>query len=197
MHCPDGEECEFGQESPAPGLISCTVAPTGLAGFVNRMTKPVQWIIHATPAYAAGLGTKFTSFSPVVVGDMDPRARGVVCNFISQYNNGSEGTICELFEDIEATIPAECAPFDADGNGIPCSCASLADETDPTVSSCQMAPEVPGSVIYTVKASKNEGNGVYNSLSSVNLAPDSPERGGSTDVCFALTPPYVTPVECE
>ncbi|HET6361771.1 MAG TPA: hypothetical protein VFH11_06910 [Gemmatimonadota bacterium] len=197
LHCPPGEECEFGEESPAPGLISCTIAPTGLGAFINGITKPVQWVIRATPAYAAGLGTKFTSFSPVVVGDMDPRARGVICNFTTQYENTSEGTTCELYEDEEATIRAECAPFDDQGNGVPCSCGSIPDEEDPSASSCQMNPKVPASVVYTVKAYKTSGGGGYTAFSSVTLAPDTPPRGGSNDVFFCLVPPNVAGGPCQ
>jgi hypothetical protein len=209
MHCPKNEPCQFGDPSPAPGLISCAVSPTGLTGLINTITKPVQWVIHATPAYAAGLGTKFTSFSPVVIGDMDPRARGVLCTFTSQYDNGSAGTICELFEDEAATTPAQCSPFTDDGSGVPsgvpCSCTSEASSGSSSESSCQMNPKVPElvagaeaqEVTYTVKARKTGGSGgAYNAMSSVTLAADNPERGLANEVCFSMEPPSAFPVDC-
>jgi hypothetical protein len=210
LHCPVGEECVFGEESPAPNLIICDdVAATGFRGFINDVTKPLQWVIHATPAYAAGLGTKFTSFSPVVIGDMDPRARGVLCTFVSQYDNGSAGTICELFEGEAATTPAQCSPFTDDGSGVPsgvpCSCTSEASSGSSSESSCQMNPKVPElvagaeaqEVTYTVKARKTGGSGgAYNAMSSVTLAADNPERGLANEVCFSMEPPSAFPVDC-
>jgi hypothetical protein len=59
-----------------------------------------------------------------------------------------------------------------------------------------MDPKVPDSVVYTVKAKKNDGEGTYNVFSTVALAPNSPERGGSNEVCFSLVPPNVTAVAC-
>jgi len=177
IRCPEGGDCEPG-ETTAPLLLvtdsACTQAGYTMMGFWGKFayqaTRPVQWLIHSTPAYA-GTTTKFGAFSPVVLADDDPRARGVICNVTANYPSGSEGTVCRILD--HGTQIASCTTT----------------ATAPYTSTCSMAPLVPEDLSLLVTAEKTGGDGAYNASQPLTLGPANPARGGSKTVEFNLQPP--------
>lgn len=177
IRCPEGGDCEAGETTLPLGLVTddaCTDAGYAMMGFWGQFafqaTRPVQWLIHSTPAYA-GTTTKFGAFSPVVLADSDPRARGVICNVTANYPSGSEGTVCRILD--HGTQIASCTTL----------------ITGPYTSSCPMQPLVPEDLSLLITAAKNGGDGAYNASQPLTLGPDDPARGGTKTVEFNLQPP--------
>ena len=177
IRCPENGDCEFGETAEPLNLVTdaaCTLAGYYQMGFWGQFaynaTRPAHWIIHATPAYA-GTTTKFGAFSPVVLADLDPRARGVTCNVTANYPSGSEGTVCRILDH---------------GTQI-ASCTTVA--TAAYTSSCFMTPLVPEDLSLLVTAAKTGGDGAYNASQPLTLGPANPERGGTKTVEFNLQPP--------
>lgn len=186
MRCPPGQDCEFGDEAPALNLVTdeaCTAAGYAMMSFWGRFafnaTRPAQWIVRATPAYA-GVGTKFEGWSPIVAADLDLRRRGVDCTVTSQFNAGSEGTICRIFE----------GPTQLD------SCETVAEGSNS--STCTLNPLVPDDITVFVTAEKTGGSGAFNATSeNFTLGPADPAWGDpNKEVCFEMTPPSAIQVDC-
>ncbi len=177
IRCPD-EGCEFGETAETGlGLVTddaCTAAGYTMMGFWGRFayeaTRPMQWVIHATPAYA-GLTTKFGAGSPIVLADGDPRRRDVHVDVTANYPSGSEGTIIQIL----------------DHGIVIASCVTIANGT--YTSYCDMSPLVPEDLDLLVTAAKTGGDGAYNASQALELGPGNPERGVLTTVTFNLQPP--------
>jgi hypothetical protein len=177
IRCPDGEDCAVGETTTALNLVTdaaCTAAGYTTMGLWGQLafqaTRPAHWIIHATPAYA-GLTSKFGAFSPVVLADADPRARGVICDITANYPSGSEGTTCRILNQGQEIA----------------SCVSVG--SGPYTSSCSMAPLVPEDLNLLVTAEKTGGDGAYNASQALTLGPANPARGETKTVTFSLQPP--------
>ncbi|CAN5851295.1 hypothetical protein BH20GEM1_BH20GEM1_06980 [soil metagenome] len=178
VRCPDGQGCEFGDTDVADlGQVlpsACGVAGYHMMGFWRKLayqaTSPAQWVIRATPAYA-GLTSKFGAFSPVVLADGDPRARGVICDITANYPSGSAGTTCRILDQGQEIA----------------SCVSVSTGT--YSSSCSMAPLVPEDLALLVTAEKTGGDGAYNASQPLTLGPADPARGQTKTATFNLQPP--------
>lgn len=174
IRCPAGGDCEFGELTAPLNLVSCTVAGYDRMGLFGQLayqaTRPMQWIVHATPAHA-GVTTKFGAFSPVVGADGDPRRRTVEVNVTANYPSGSEGTVIQI---LQLGIVIE-------------SCVTVA--TGDYTSTCSMNPLVPEDLSLLITAAKTGGDGAYNASQSLTLGPANPERGVTKTVTFVLNPP--------
>jgi hypothetical protein len=188
-HCPEGKPCAFGEPTLVPlnqvPDAACTAVAYHEMGFLRQFafqaTLPAQWIVHATPAYAAVTNTKFGAFSPIVLADDLPRTRGVDCNISSsQFNAGSAGTICRLLEGV--TQLGSC----------------ITDATGSNSSSCTLSPPIPDDIIVQVTVEKTGGDGAYNASSTpFEMGPANPARGEpNKQVCFEMTPPTAHQVDC-
>lgn len=183
VHCPEGAPCVPGETTIPLNLVSddaCTLAGYTTMGLWGQLafqaTRPTQWLIKATPAYA-GTSTKLAFFSPVVLADDVPRTRGVDCNVrISQYDRGSEGNTCRIFQ---GTMELDTCVTNIDGL-------------------CTLSPLVPTNIDVHVTVEKTGGGGAYNATSeSFNLGPGDPPRDGDNkEVCFDMSPPRAKEVEC-
>ena len=187
VHCPEGQDCEFGETTTALGLVTdekCTEAGYEVMAFwgqvVFQATRPAQWLIQATPAYA-GLTSKFGAFSPVVLADGDPRRREVICHVTSNYPSGSEGTICELLD--QGTVIASCTTA---GTGTPyeSSCRYVQDDGE-----TEGDLLVPDDLTLLANANKTDGNGAYFQSIEFKIGPGNPERGEAATVEHQLQPP--------
>jgi hypothetical protein len=181
LRCPNGQ-CEFGLPGALTDLLlNCGGASADLSGWrglVYQATRPIQWILQATPAYGGGgAATTFDGTSPIVLGDLDPRLREVVCSVTAGYNNGSEGTTCQLLEGGPQGTVYE-------------SCVTVADPDDSTSAECSMFPIVPDlGIDLTPKAFKT-GSGAFVQVGAAfTLEPDAPAPGQSVTVTFNLAPP--------
>jgi hypothetical protein len=186
-HCPEGQGCAFGVTANPLNLVpdaACTAAAYHDMGFWGKFafqtTRPVHWVVHATPAYA-GTTTKFGAYSPIVLADDVPRTRGADCRILdSQFYAGSEGSTCRLLS----------------GGAQLAACLTLQDGTNS--SSCTLTPAIPEDITVMVTAEKTSGNGVYNASSApFGMGPANPARGDpNLQVCFELTNSTVGQVNC-
>jgi hypothetical protein len=186
-HCPEGQPCAFGVTTTPLALINdnaCTSVAYNEMGFLGRFayqaTKPAQWVIHATPAYA-GTSTKFGAFSPIVLADDLPRTRGVDCIISnSQFNSGSAGSTCRLLNG--TTQIAQCTTAATGENS----------------SRCTLSPPIPDDIIVLVTVEKTGGDGAYNAASApFEIGPANPARGeDNKQTCFQMTPPTAQQVSC-
>jgi hypothetical protein len=179
MRCPGGV-CVFGSptvDATLTALLSCveTASLGEWRGLVYHATRPVQWFLRATPVIAAGgAATTFDGTSPIVYAEFDPRLREVVCSVTAGYNNGSEGTTCQLL----------------DGATVYASCVTVADPDDSNAAECSMFPVVPdGGITLTPKAFKTGGGAFVQIGNAFTLEPDAPAPGESITVTFNLAPP--------
>jgi hypothetical protein len=184
VHCPEDGDCEPGTTTTPLNLVTapaCTAAGYTLMGFWGKFafqaTRPVQWVIGATPAYALNT-TRLGLFSPTVLSDDDPRQREVICDITANYPSGSEGTMCAI---LNLDLPAGAPPI--------ASCTTIG--TGDYTSDCSMFPLVPEELLnLRVTAAKTGGDGAYNAVNDdLTLEPGDPEWGESTTVLFNLQPP--------
>ena len=187
VHCPEGQDCEFGETTTPLGLVldeKCTEAGYEVMPFwgqvVFQATRPAQWLIQATPAYA-GLTSKFGAFSPIVLADSDPRRREVHCLVTSNYPSGSEGTICELLN--QGTVIASCTTV---GTGTPYESSCRYVQNDGETEGDLLVPE---QITLLATANKTSTNGAYFTSKDFEIGPGNPERGQSATVELILQPP--------
>jgi len=181
VRCP-AEGCEQGKPSTTGPDLLCTTVMGLLPGWqqlVYQATRPVQWVIHATPAYAAGQGTKFVAYTPIGLSDTDERRRRVFCEVTSNFNNGSEGTTCQLLNG--TSVHASCVTAVIEGTSAKSSCEFFDSEGLP--------PLVLTDLMLTATAAKTGGDGAYNFEKPFSLGPDDPQRGDTKTVIFDLQPP--------
>lgn len=103
-----------------------------------------------------------------------------VCRVVnSQFNAGSEGSICRLLTG--GTQISECA--------------TVQDGTNS--SSCTLTPAIPTDITVLVTVEKNAGGGVYNAESApFGMGPANPARGeANKQTCFELNPRCGAPGE--
>jgi hypothetical protein len=179
VHCPEDGDCQPGTTTTDLDLVTedaCTAAGYALMGFWGKFafqtTRPIQWIIDATPAYA-GTTTRLGLFSPTVLSDDDPRSRDVIVNVTANYPSGSEGTIIKILK--EGVEIGGCVTV---GTGT-------------YTSHCEepISVLVPADITLQVTAAKTGGDGAYNASKTLTLTPGNPPRGSSATVEFNLQPP--------
>lgn len=155
MRCPQGGECTHGESIPEDSPFYL-----GLVG--------------------GTIDTKFGAFSPITPASLVERTREILCTVESQFNAGSEGTSCEVYEWING---ARGALLDQ--------CTTVASE--PNSSDCSLFPPIPEDIQLIVEASKTEGQGAYNAQTDpLDFGPTNPVRGVVTDTCFDMNPPNAT-----
>jgi hypothetical protein len=181
VRCPPGG-CEQGVSSTTGPDLLCPAVIGLLPGWqrlVYQATRPVQWAIDAKPAYAAGTGTKFVAYTPIGLSDLDERRRQVFCEITSNFNNGSEGSLCQLL--LGSSVHASCVTEVVAGTSNKSACEFLDSEGLP--------PLVPTDLNLLLTAAKTGGDGAYNFEADFTLGPADPERGESKTALINLLPP--------
>jgi hypothetical protein len=181
VRCPLGG-CEQGVTSTTGPSLLCPAVIGLLPGWqrlVYQATRPVQWAIDARPAYAAGTGTKFVAYTPIGLSDLDERRRQVFCEITSNFNNGSEGSLCQLL--LGSSVHASCVTAVIVGTSNKSSCEFLDSEDLP--------PLVLTDLNLLLTAAKTGGDGAYNFETTFTLGPGNPEKGESKTALVNLLPP--------